>query len=135
MQLVQGINICQFLGRVSENVNFREVSGKTKANFTMIVTEKIGDKENTQLVNVENWQAYHNKILSHVKKGCIVHVQASYSNRPYEKNGQKKYWQSFILKEIKVLSWVEHKDQQQNTYSPGHGQQNIPDSPFGEPPF
>lgn len=78
-------------------------SGKPVLEFSIATNYKTKNEEETTWVNVSFFGDRAEKISGYVTKGKTVSVYGSVRNRPYEKDGQKRYSLELSAQDIQLL--------------------------------
>lgn len=106
---MQGINKVTILGTCVREPEFKEFSGGSLVNFTLVTNEKYKNKSGEQVENAEfhNIVAYGKQseiINKYVAKGSKLYIEGKLKTRIWETNaGEKKYKTEIHLKEFQFL--------------------------------
>lgn len=88
------MNACYFLGNLGRDPVVKcTQTGKTYARFSIGCSEKWGDKEITNWVNVVCWDNVAQAVGNYLAKGKLVMVKGRWTSRKYtdQKTGEVKY--------------------------------------------
>lgn len=98
------LNSCSFIGNVGKDVESRSLDGgKMVVNFTLAVTEKYKENENTTWINCVAFGKLAEIIEKYVNKGDQLYVNGRLNNRQYEKDGVTKYFTEIVLSDMVML--------------------------------
>lgn len=102
------MNKCSFYGRLTKDPELRYLAdGTAKTYFNIAVSEKVKDKEYTQFIDFVAFGRKAEIIAEFFQKGTRILVEdAKYKSYFIEKDGEKKYYHSF---DVKQFSFVEKK--------------------------
>lgn len=81
------MNRISFIGNLGQDASVNQLeSGARAIKFSVAVTEKYGDKENTTWINCTMWKtpAQEIKIANYLKKGVKVYVEGKPSASAYK---------------------------------------------------
>ena len=88
------MNDCYFMGNLGRDPVVKvSQTGKTYARFSIGCSEKWGDKEITNWVNVVCWDNVAQAVGNYLTKGKLVMVKGRWTSRKYtdQKTGEVKY--------------------------------------------
>lgn len=88
------MNDCYFMGNLGRDPVVKVTqTGKTYARFSIGCSEKWGDKEITNWVNVVCWDNVAQAVGNYLTKGKLVMVKGRWTSRKYtdQKTGEVKY--------------------------------------------
>jgi single-strand DNA-binding protein len=88
------MNACYFLGNLGRDPVVKcTQTGKTYARFSIGCSEKWGDKEITNWVNVVCWDNVAQAVGNYLAKGKLIMVKGRWTSRKYtdQKTGEVKY--------------------------------------------
>lgn len=88
------MNECYFMGNLGRDPVVKcTQTGKTYARFSIGCSEKWGDKEITNWVNVVCWDNVAQAVGNYLSKGKLVMVKGRWTSRKYtdQKTGEVKY--------------------------------------------
>ncbi len=96
------MNIWIGVGRLvrDPNVNFTN-SGKCVTRFSIAINTKKKDKEYTEFVSCEAWNATAKTIAEHCEKGDQLIILGHLHTRDYEKNGEKRFYTYIVVSRMK----------------------------------
>lgn len=100
------LNQCNFIGRLGRDVETRYTqNGKPIASFTIACSEKRGDKETTEWVNVIAWEKLAEICQQYLAKGSLVFISGKMQTRKWQdQNGADRYSTEIVAREMKMLS-------------------------------
>lgn len=88
------MNECYFMGNLGRDPVVKcTQTGKTYARFSIGCSEKWGDKEITNWVNVVCWDNVAQAVGNYLSKGKLVMVKGRWTSQKYtdQKTGEVKY--------------------------------------------
>ena len=99
------INNCMFIGRLGRDPESRFTqSGKTVVNFSIACSEKHGDKEYTEWVNIVVWDKLGEICAQYLQKGSLVFISGRMQTRKWQdKEGGTRYTTEIVAREMKML--------------------------------
>lgn len=104
----RSVNQVQLIGRLSKDVETRQVNGKPVSNLTVVTSDSWKDKatgewkEQAQFHSCVLWG--NENVLQYLVKGTQVRVEGSLQNRSYEdKDGNKKYVTEVKVKDLMLF--------------------------------
>ena len=113
-------NNCRFLGRLGKDPEIISFGmDRQMVKLSLAVSDKYKDKsgewqENTTWVNLTCFRpGLVDVIQKYYSKGSMVTVEATYQQREYEKDGEKRASHEFIIQEIRNLSGGKAKPESQ----------------------
>jgi len=113
-------NNCRFLGRLGKDPEIISFGmDKQMVKLLLAVSDKYKDKsgewqENTTWVNLTCFRpGLVDVIQKYYGKGNVVTVEATYQQREYEKDGEKRFSHEYIIQEIRNLSGGKAKPESQ----------------------
>lgn len=108
------LNSCSFIGNVGKDVESRSLDGgKMVVSFTLAVTEKYKENENTTWINCVAFGKLAEIINKYVNKGDQLYVNGRLNNRQYEKDGVTKYFTEVVLNDMVMLGSKKKSDEGQ----------------------
>ena len=108
------LNSCSFIGNVGKDVESRSLDGgKMVVSFTLAVSEKYKDNENTTWINCVAFGKLAEIINKYVNKGDQLYVNGRLNNRQYEKDGVTKYFTEVVLNDMVMLGSKKKSDEGQ----------------------
>jgi len=114
-------NNCRFLGRLGKDPEIISFGmDKQMVKLSLAVSDKYKDKsgewqENTTWVNLTCFRpGLVDVIQKYYGKGSMVTVEATYQQREYEKDGEKRFSHEFIIQEIRNLTSAGNKAKENN---------------------
>lgn len=104
-------------GRVGRDPEVRYTqSGKAVANFSVAVSEKYGEKENTEWFNVVSWDKQAEFVGKSLKKGARVLVIGRQQTRKWsDKEGNNRTSVELVADNVQLVDWPENGEAQQKT--------------------
>ena len=124
------LNQCNFIGRLGRDVEIRYTqAGKVVGSFSIACSEKRGDQESVEWVNVVVWDKLAEICGQYLSKGSLVFISGRMQTRKWQdQGGADRYTAEIVAREMKMLSpRVGGSDQGQGS----GGQYN---DGFGNPP-
>lgn len=104
------LNRCEFIGRLTKDVDLRFTQGGVAcANFTVASGEKWKDKttgeqkESVEFVKCVAWNQLGEICGKYLSKGSLVYVAGPQATRKYEKDGVTHYSTEIKVIEMKML--------------------------------
>ena len=116
---MSGLNDCNFIGNVGGEPQIKVAgANNTKiANFSLAVTTGYGDKKKTEWINFTALGKVGDVVEKFVHKGSKIHVQATFTNGEYEKDGEKKKNPKFLVTKIVMLGGQQQTQGSSGSYS------------------
>lgn len=101
------------IGRLGKDPETRQTQGgKTVVNFTLAVSEKYKDKEETTWFNCIAFEKTGDIIAKYSKKGDLLNVEGKIKTRQYhDSSGVTKYVWEVIVREFTLLGNKEKTEQ------------------------
>lgn len=99
------LNQCNFIGRLGRDPETRYTqSGKAVASFSLACSEKRGDEESTEWVNVVAWEKLAEICGQYLTKGSLVFISGRMQTRKWQdKEGGTRYTTEVVAREMKML--------------------------------
>lgn len=103
------VNSCQFIGRLGREPEVRDLqSGDKLATFSMALSKSWKDKqgnkqEKTTWINCSVFGKQAEVIQKYVNKGDLLYIEAEFQIDEVEKDGQKRQFPKFIVKNFTML--------------------------------
>ena len=100
------VNQCSFIGRFGADPETRYTpAGKQVTNFRIAVSEKRGDKENTEWVSVVCWENTAKFVAEYMVKGNLCFVSGRMQTRKWQdQKGEQRYTTEIIASTVQNLS-------------------------------
>jgi len=101
-----GINSCTFIGNIGKAPDTKYTpNGTAKTTFSIAVNSrrKQGDGwvDDTTWIPLVLWK--HEGLLNYLQPGTQVYVNARYTPRTWDKDGEKRTFHEFTVSEIQLL--------------------------------
>lgn len=96
-------NLCVIIGRLTKDVELKQVGDSSVANFTMATNKKFGDKEEVCFFDVVVWGKLGDICAKYLHKGSLCMVSGRQRTESWEKDGVKQYRSKVIANEVKFL--------------------------------
>jgi single-strand DNA-binding protein len=127
-----GVNKCYFLGRLGKDPKTGEKNGKAWASFSLAVDDsykkKDGEKvDQCQWVNVVAYGKTAEIVTKYLHQGDQVFLECKYTQKAYEKDGQKRYNTSFVIDMLKMLGDKRKKRDRGDESDDGGGGEEVSD--------
>ena len=120
-------------GRVGRDPEIRHTAnGKAVANFSVAVSEKYGEKENTEWFSVVSWGKQAEFVGEKLRKGARVLVIGRQQTRKWsDKEGNSRTSVELVAENVQLIDWPEKNGSvsRENADIQSTGQQSE------EPPF
>lgn len=112
--MTKGFNKTTLLGNLTKDPETRTTtSGNSVTSFTLAVTLKYGDKENTSFINCVAWGKPGEIIAQYASKGSPLLVSGRLEQRGYEdKDGNKRSVFEVIVDEFNFIGSKSDPDRQ-----------------------
>ena len=91
------LNECAFMGNLGKDAEVRQAGDSKVASFSLAVTEKYKDKENTEWVNCVAWGKLAEVAEKYFKKGTQLYVKGKVQTRSWDKDGVTQYRTEFVI--------------------------------------
>lgn len=100
------LNQCNFIGRLGRDVEIRYTqAGKAVGSFSIACSEKRGDQESTEWVNVVVWDKLAEICGEYLSKGSLVFISGRMQTRKWQdQGGADRYTTEIVAREMKMLS-------------------------------
>ena len=100
------LNKVQIIGNLGKDPEVRHTaSGKAVASFSVAVTSKFADKEETTWFNIIVWEKLADICGNYLTKGSKVYLEGRLQNRTYDKSdGTKGYSTEIVCHQMQMLS-------------------------------
>lgn len=100
------LNQCNFIGRLGRDVEIRYTqAGKAVGSFSIACSEKRGDQESTEWVNVVVWDKLAEICGEYLSKGSLVFISGRMQTRKWQdQSGADRYTTEIVAREMKMLS-------------------------------
>jgi single-strand DNA-binding protein len=100
--------------------------GTAVTSFSVAVTEKYKDKENTEWINVVTFRRLAEICAQYLTKGTLVYVEGKIRTRSWEdKDGNKRYKTEIIANAMQILKGGNKSEQGGDSFV-GDGQEETP---------
>jgi single-strand DNA-binding protein len=118
------VNKAVILGNVGKDPEIRYTqSGKAVTNFSVACSEKYGEKETTEWINVVAWDKLAELCGQLVGKGSKVYVEGKIQTREYtDKDGNKRWSTEIVAREMVFLT-PKGDGEQRREHTPARGRQ------------
>lgn len=112
--MTKGFNKTTLLGNLTKDPDTRTTqSGNSVTSFTLAVTLKYGDKENTSFINCVAWGKTGEIIAQYASKGSPLLVSGRLEQRGYEdKDGNKRSVFEVVVDEFNFIGSKSDSDRQ-----------------------
>lgn len=112
--MTKGFNKTTLLGNLTKDPETRTTtSGNSVTSFTLAVTLKYGDKENTSFINCVAWGKLGEIIAQYASKGSPLLVSGRLEQRGYEdKDGNKRSVFEVVVDEFNFIGSKSDSDRQ-----------------------
>ena len=100
------MNVCCFIGKLSNDPELREINGTYVVNFSLAVEDYRKDKEGEKhrrvdFLDFEAWDSGATTIAKHFKKGDMLAIEAEARQHKWVSNEQKRQKVVFRVKTFK----------------------------------
>jgi len=119
------------IGNIGQDAQLRTTqNGKQLASFTVAVSEKIGQQEQTTWFNCAGWgERFTGTLLQYLRKGTKVYIEGNYSPRMYQRtDGSMDISHDIMVNHIELLG-----GQQQQAAQPQQPVQQPIQQPVQQP--
>lgn len=98
------LNSCSFIGRAGKDPEVRALpSGKAVVNFSIAVSRKYKEVDETEWVNCAAFDKLAEIIGSYVKKGSQIYINGRMKTEKYQKDGKDVYTTKIIVSDMQLL--------------------------------
>ena len=125
------LNKVDFQGRLTKDIELKEVGGFKLAEFTIAWSEKYKDIENKCFLRCKAWRGTAELLNTHFKKGQEIVIEGKLQTEEWEKDGQK---QSRTICNVDRVHFCGSRVESSQSAT-DDGFMNVPDSINEEVPF
>lgn len=98
------LNSCSFIGRAGKDPEMKTLpSGKAVVNFSIGVSRKYKEVDETEWVNCTAFDKLAEIIGSYVKKGSQIYINGRMKTDKYQKDGKDAYITKIVVNEMQLL--------------------------------
>lgn len=126
------LNKVMIIGNLGKDPELRyTASGKAVASFSVAVTSKFGDKEETTWFNIVVWDKVADICAKYLKKGSKVYLEGRMQNRTFDKSdGTTGYSTEIVCHQMQMLSPKDENGGARDTVQRPPQQQRPEEPPF-----
>ena len=118
------MNICQFVGRLTADIELRRTNDGTAVCSYSIAVKRPGVKDTTDFIDIVTWRQGAEYLAKYGSKGDIVAVTGSLQPRSWtDKDGNKRRVFEVVTTSVELLSSRRNSQEASNTYQ---GRKNYP---------
>ena len=97
------VNRCIFIGRITGDLELKELPNCKLLNMSIAINEKYGDKENTTYIDFTAFDKKAELIHDWCYKGREVYIECHAQNRKREIDGKNYTFTSFVIDKIDFI--------------------------------
>lgn len=118
------MNSCQFVGRLTADIELRRTNDGTAVCSYSIAVKRPGVKDTTDFIDIVTWRQGAEYLAKYGSKGDIVAVTGSLQPRSWtDKDGNKRRVFEVVTTSVELLSSRRNSQEASNTYQ---GRKNYP---------
>ena len=112
--MVRGLNKVMIIGNLGRDPELRHTpSGRPVASFSVAVTERWGEKDHTEWLNVVAWGKLAEICAQYLSKGSRVYLEGRLQTRNYQDaDGRERQRTELVLREMVMLGGGRPRSQQ-----------------------
>lgn len=103
------MNSCAFIGRITQDLETRNVNGKTVCNFTLAV-KRPHTSDKTDFIDFSVWNRGAEYLVKYGEKGNLVSALGHMETSISEKDGVKRKYSSIACDEVSILVYTKNRE-------------------------